>query len=179
VTSRSRTTSAIFLSIFRAGRGAALPRLVKRSVADALQVHANQLNEGGEQVHDRCAFDSLGHEHDDEKGGRVKLFDSSDNRHHIAGKGNPWRDYKQRSPIFTKPSPDPLFAFGVMERDDPAYPVLPKRYPTEAPRTDAGISTSRMTNGLTFSLSSSAIVGSAGIGSTDEVALTRNSSSKP
>jgi hypothetical protein len=58
-------------------------------------------------------------------------------------------------------------------------PYLPKRYPTEAPRTDAGISTSRMTDGLTFSPSSSTIVGSAGIGNTDEVALTRDSSSKP
>ena len=129
MTSRPRTTSPIFLSILRAGRGAALPPLVKLSVADALQVHANQLNEEGEEVHDRCAFDSLGHEHDDEKGGRVKLFDSSDNRHHIAGKGNPWRDYQQRCPIFTKPSPDHLFAFGVMEGDDPAYPVFAQEVP--------------------------------------------------
>ena len=66
-----------------------------------------------------------------------------------------------------------------MEGDDPAYTVFAQEVPTEAPRTDAGISTSRMMSGLTFSLSSSAIVGSVGIGSTDEVALTRNSSSKP
>src|SRR5665647_3042510 len=56
---------------------------------------------------------------------------------------------------------------------------FPRRYPTDAPSTDAGISTNRMTSGLTFSLSSSATVGSVGIGSTDEVALMRNSSSKP
>src|SRR5665647_3834961 len=36
-----------------------------------------------------------------------------------------------------------------------------------------------MTSGLTFSLSSSATVGSVGIGSTDEVSLMSNSSSKP
>ena len=74
--------------------GAALPSLIKLSVADALKVQANQLNEEGEEVHDRGAFDSLGYEYDDEKTGRVELFDSSNDRHQIAGKGNPRRDYQ-------------------------------------------------------------------------------------
>jgi hypothetical protein len=74
--------------------GAALAGLIKRSAAGALKVQANQLNEEGEEIHDRCALDSLSHEHDDEKTGRVELFDSSNDRHQIAGKGNPRRDYQ-------------------------------------------------------------------------------------
>ena len=74
--------------------GAALPGLSKRSVAGALKVQANQLNEEREQVHDRGAFNSFGYEYDDEKTGRVELFDSSNDRHQIAGKGNPRRDYQ-------------------------------------------------------------------------------------
>jgi hypothetical protein len=97
--------------------------MIKLSVAGALKVQANQLNEEGEEVHNRCAFDILSHEHDDEKCGRVILFDSSDDWHQIAGKGNPWRDYQQRCPVFAKPSPDPLFAFGIILR----IPYFPKR----------------------------------------------------
>ncbi len=46
--------------------GAALPRMIKRSVTNALKLQANQLNEEGEEVHDRYAFDSLSHEHNDD-----------------------------------------------------------------------------------------------------------------
>lgn len=88
------------------------------------------------------------------------------------------RDYTQCNPIFVKPRPQSLFAFGVIEWDNPPCPVFPQKQPTDTPRTDAGTSTNRMTSGLKFSLFCSAIVGSVGIRSTDEVALTRDSSSK-
>ena len=44
---------------------------------------------------------------------------------------------------------------------------------------DPGIKMSRIRKGLVLLLSKSAIVGSVGMGSTDDVALTRNSSSRP
>ncbi len=58
-------------------------------------------------------------------------------------------------------------------------PCFPMTYPTEAPRTDAGTNTTKMISEFTLSLSRRAIVGSVGIGSTDEVAAIKNSPSNP
>ncbi len=52
-------------------------------------------------------------------------------------------------------------------------------YPPKAPRTEAGMSTIKMMSEFTLSLSRSAIVGSVGIGSTDEVAAIKNNPSNP
>src|SRR5674476_472026 len=90
-----------------------------------IKVKANQLDEKREEIHDGSAFDSLGYEHDDDKGGRAKLFNSRDNRHHIAGKGNPRRDYQECGPIFTKPGLDPLFTVGIMKGNNPPDPIFP------------------------------------------------------
>ncbi|HEX7513966.1 MAG TPA: hypothetical protein VF393_00015 [archaeon] len=49
----------------------------------------------------------------------------------------------------------------------------------KAPSTDAGTSTIKIINGITLSPRRSTIVGFVGIGSTDEVALTKNNSSNP
>ena len=108
-------------------------------------MQANQLNEEREKIRD-AAFDSLGHKRDEDKSGRVKSSIPATMDTKSLAKGIHGENMSSAAPYLPNHTwtlfPRPGLWNGMIL----LIPYSPKRYPTDAPRTDAGISTSEMTS---------------------------------